>query len=139
MAFLRFIYAVIKISDILLDSLLFIRVKVFRYFLICICSSLCISEVAFRHTLLIILHFSTLLPQFITWNMCTNTVFSAAHRAVPGLTTPVSCPTTRHVSVSQGPSSGVHVVTRKLFHCCHSDHALRTKVSLLLCSKFKQF
>jgi hypothetical protein len=72
--------------------------------------------------------------------MCTNTVFSAAHRAVPGLTTPVSCPsTTRHVSVSQGPSSGLHVVTRKLFHCCHTDHALRTKVIVLLFSKFKQF
>jgi hypothetical protein len=67
--------------------------------------------------------------------MCTNTVFSAALRAVPGLTTPVSCPTTRHVSVSQGPSSGVHVVTRKLFPCCHTDHALSIKVTVFIVLK----
>jgi hypothetical protein len=50
----------------------------------------------------------------------TNAVLSAALCAVPSLTTPVSCPssiTTRHVSVSQEPSSGVHIVARTLLHC----------------------
>jgi hypothetical protein len=45
----------------------------------------------------------------------TNTVFIAILRAVPGSTTPISCPyyiTTLHVSASQGPSSGVYVVAR---------------------------
>jgi hypothetical protein len=71
--------------------------------------------------------------------MCTNTVFSTALRAVPGLTSPVSCPstTTRHVSVSQGPSSGVHIVTRKLFHCCHTDHALRKKIIVFIVLKIQ--
>jgi hypothetical protein len=57
--------------------------------------------------------------------MYTNTVFSAAFCAVPGLTIPISCPsstTTRHVSVSQGPSSGVYVVSHKLLQCWHTDH-----------------
>jgi hypothetical protein len=62
--------------------------------------------------------------------MCTNTVFSAAFCAVPGLTTPISCPatTTRQVSVSQGPSSGMYVAARKLLHCWHTDHTIRTKL-----------
>jgi hypothetical protein len=35
---------------------------------------------------------------------------------------------TRHVSTSQGPSSGVYVTARELFRCGHTDHALRTKL-----------
>jgi hypothetical protein len=42
-------------------------------------------------------------------------------------TTHVSSTATRHVSVSQGPSSGVYIVTRKLFNCGYTDHALSTK------------
>jgi hypothetical protein len=61
--------------------------------------------------------------------MYTNTVYSAAFCAVRGLTTPISCPstTTLHVSISQGPSSGMNVVARKLLHCWHTEHALRIK------------
>jgi hypothetical protein len=58
--------------------------------------------------------------------MYTDTVFSAALGAVPGKNAPISCP---HVSVSQGRSSRVHVVARKLLHCGYNDHALRTKAT----------
>jgi hypothetical protein len=42
----------------------------------------------------------------------TNTDFSAAFGEVPGLTIYISCPSTstRHVSVSQGPSSDKYVL-----------------------------
>jgi hypothetical protein len=56
--------------------------------------------------------------------MYTNTVFSAVFRAVPGLTTPISCPSfsiTRHFSVLEGPSSGVYVGVN-----CHTAGTLRT-------------
>jgi hypothetical protein len=62
--------------------------------------------------------------------MYTNTVFNAAFRAVPGLTTPISCPsstTTRLVSVSQGPSSGVYAVARKPLQYWHTEHTLSIK------------
>jgi hypothetical protein len=71
--------------------------------------------------------------------MYINTVFSAAVRVVPGSITPISYTTstiTRHVSISQGPSSGVYVVARKLFHCWHTHHALRTKIIINNLNKF---
>jgi hypothetical protein len=59
--------------------------------------------------------------------MYTNTAFSEAFWVVPGLTTPIPCPTTRHVLVSQGPSSGVYAVAREALHCQHTDHVVRTR------------
>jgi hypothetical protein len=67
--------------------------------------------------------------------MYINTIISAAIRALLDLATPISCPsitTTRHVSVSQGPSSGVYIVERKLLHCWHAHHALSTKLIIYL-------
>jgi hypothetical protein len=55
--------------------------------------------------------------------------------AVAGSTATVlsrSPTTTRHISVSQGPSSGVHTLARKLSRCGHTGHTLRIK-SLLQC------
>jgi hypothetical protein len=51
-----------------------------------------------------------------------NTFFSAAFCAVPGLTNTISHPssTATHVSISQGPSSGVYVVL-KLLRRWHTD------------------
>jgi hypothetical protein len=70
---------------------------------------------------------ATALILFHLIHMYTNTVFSAAFCAVPGLTTPISCPSTiQHVLVSQEPSSGVHAVASKALHCQHTDHMVRT-------------
>jgi hypothetical protein len=67
--------------------------------------------------------------------MYAKTVFSVAFRGVPGLTTPILCPsstTAWHVSVSQELSSGVHAVARKLLHCLQTDHALRSKLIIII-------
>jgi hypothetical protein len=70
--------------------------------------------------------------------MYRNTVFCAVVRAAPDLTTPISCPftATRHVSVSQGRSSGAYVVARKLLHCWHNDHALCTEIIIFIVLTF---
>jgi hypothetical protein len=74
--------------------------------------------------------------------MYANRVLSAAFRAVPGVTTRNSCPsstTTRNVSVSQGPSSDVYVVACKLLHCWHTNHALHIKFFLYYLHKTNYF
>jgi hypothetical protein len=62
-----------------------------------------------------------------------NTAFNAALCAVLGSTAPVLRPstTTRHVSVSTGPSSGVFVVARNW----QTDHALRIKLLIFIVLK----
>jgi hypothetical protein len=68
--------------------------------------------------------------------MYTNAVLSAAFCAVPSLTTPILCPSsisTRHVSVSQEPSSGVYVVA----HCSYAAYLGKINEELCFLSKLR--
>jgi hypothetical protein len=74
--------------------------------------------------------------------MYTDTAFRAVFCAVPGFITPISCPssiTTRHVSVSQGSSSGVYIVERKLLHSWHTDHTPSIIFCLYYLLKIQKF
>jgi hypothetical protein len=76
------------------------------------------------------------------WHVVPNRVFRADFCTVPGSITRISCPssiTTRRVSVSEGPSSYVYVVARKLFHCWHTDDVLRLKLFLYYLHKNNYF
>jgi hypothetical protein len=70
-----------------------------------------------------------------SYTMYTNTVFSAALYGVPGSNTPflyqiyITC-----VALIR-TSSGVYDVAQELLHCGHSDHVLRTQLTIIVVLK----